>query len=147
MITARPPVAASSRPPSPGNSSPSPSPSPADKFTASGLLTGAGTCGLYGAAVGGGTGWLYATKDLGTATSWHMTGIILGAAAGTPVMARVLEKHMEKPAAYALGALAAAGLTWGTSALGLMGSPGLGAAAGLALGAFYGGVGSLVLNR
>lgn len=109
-------------------------------------LTGAAGCAAYGALVGGATSALYTSTELMTATGIHAGGILAGGALGAVTLGPLFEKKMEKPAAYALGALAGAGVTWGTSAFGLLQNPGVAIVAGAALGTFYGAVGGAILG-
>ena len=102
-------------------------------------LVGAALGAAYGAAIGSGTAIGYATAGLSNGTLMHMGLIVAGAAAGVPVMGKVLEGKVEKPSNYVLGGLLGAGLTWGTSSMGMLGSPVVGAVGGAVLGAFYGG--------
>ena len=99
----------------------------------------------YGALVGGATSHLYSNTGLMTATAGHMGGIVAGGGLGAGVLGKALGKKAEPPAAMALGALAGAGVTWATSAFGILGNPAVGAAAGLALGAFFGAVGGAIV--
>ena len=99
----------------------------------------------YGALVGGSTNALYSNASLMTATGVHAGGILAGGALGAAVLSKPLMKKAEAPAAYALGALAGAGATWGTSAFGLLHNPVVGIVAGAALGAFYGAVGGAII--
>lgn len=99
----------------------------------------------YGALVGGSTNALYQSTDLLTATGVHMAGIAAGGALGAGVLGQALKKKAEPPAAYALGALAGAGITWGTSAFGMLPNPMVGVVAGAVLGAFYGAVGGAIV--
>ncbi len=112
----------------------------------SGALTGAAGGAAYGALVGGATSALYAGTELMTATGIHAGGILAGGALGAVALGPLFEKKMEKPAAYALGALAGAGVTWGTSAFALLQNPTVAIVAGAALGTFYGGVGGAILG-
>lgn len=106
-------------------------------------LLGAG----YGALVGAGTALLYNAQPLTTATGYHMAGIAAGGIGGAALLGPAMQPKVEAPASYALGALAGAGITWGTSAFGLLHQPVVGAVAGAALGAFYGAIGALVLHK
>lgn len=99
----------------------------------------------YGAIVGGSTNALYSSTDLMTATAVHMGGIAAGGALGAAVLSGPLSKKAEPPANYALGALAGAGITWGTSAFGMLPNPMVGIVAGAVLGAFYGAVGGAIV--
>jgi hypothetical protein len=94
----------------------------------------------YGAAIGSGTALAYAAAGISNGTLMHMGVILAGGAAGVPVMGKVLEDKVEKPSNYVLGGLLGAGLTWGTSSMGMLGSPVVGAVGGAVLGAFYGGL-------
>lgn len=98
----------------------------------------------YGALVGGSTNALYQSTDLMTATGIHAVGILGGGALGAAVLGKPLQKKAEPPAAYALGALAGAGVTWATSAFGMLASPTVGIVAGATLGAFFGAVGGAI---
>jgi hypothetical protein len=98
----------------------------------------------YGALVGGSTNALYRSTDLMTATGAHMAGIAGGGALGSVVLGKALQKKAEPPAAYALGALAGAGVTWATSAFGMLPNPMVGIVAGATLGAFFGAVGGAI---
>ena len=98
----------------------------------------------YGALVGAGTALLYQNNSLQSATAFHMTGIAAGGVAGAGILGKAMQPKVEAPASYALGALVGAGVTWGTSAFGLLHSPIIGAVAGGALGAFYGAIGAAI---
>ncbi len=98
----------------------------------------------YGALVGGSTNALYSNTDLMTATAVHAGGILAGGGLGAVVLGKPLQKKAEPPAAYALGALAGAGVTWATSAFGMLASPTVGIVAGATLGAFFGAVGGAI---
>lgn len=121
---------------------------PQDSFESSSVVGSAVKAALvgaaYGALVGGSTNALYRSTDLLTATGVHMAGIAAGGALGAGVLGQALQKKAEPPAAYALGALAGAGVTWGTSAFGMLSSPTVGVVAGAVLGAFYGAVGGAI---
>jgi len=99
----------------------------------------------YGALVGAGTALTYNAFGIGGATAIHMTAILAGGGLGAAVIGKQLKPLADPPMCYALGALGGAGLTWGTSAFGLMQNPLLGAVAGAALGAFYGAVAGAVV--
>lgn len=107
-------------------------------------LRGALVGAAYGAAVGVGGSLLYRSFDLGSATAIHMGGILAGGGLGAGVLGVAMQPKVEAPASYALGALAGAGVTWGTSGLGMVTSPAVAAVAGAALGAFYGAVGGAI---
>ena len=98
----------------------------------------------YGAIVGGATNALYSNTDLMTATAVHAGGILAGGGLGSAVVGTALLKKAEPAAAYALGALVGAGVTWGTSAFGMLHNPVVGIVAGATLGAFYGAVGGAI---
>ena len=98
----------------------------------------------YGALVGGSTNALYSNTDLMTATAVHAGGILAGGGLGAVVLGKPLQKKAEPPAAYALGALAGAGVTWATSAFGMLANPTVGIVAGATLGAFFGAVGGAI---
>ena len=93
----------------------------------------------YGALTGGATALAYNTFGFEVGTAVHMTAILAGGAAGSAVIGKQLP-GMDPPMAHAIGALLGAGLTWGTSAFGLLQNPLLGVVAGATLGAFYGGI-------
>lgn len=107
-------------------------------------LRGALAGAAYGAAVGAGASWLYRSAELASATAIHMGGILAGGALGAGVLGKVMQPKVEAPASYALGALAGAGVTWGTSGLGMVTTPAVASLAGAALGAFYGAVGGAI---
>jgi hypothetical protein len=98
----------------------------------------------YGALVGGSTHALYSNTDLMTATAVHAGGILVGGGLGAVAIGTALKKKAEPPAAYALGALAGAGVTWATSAFGMLPHPTVGLIAGATLGAFFGAVGGAI---
>lgn len=104
------------------------------------VLLGAAAGAVYGAAVGSGTTALYAALGLSAGTVAHMGLILGGGAINTPIIGKVLEPKVDKPSNYVLGAFLGAGVTWGTSAFGLMGNPVVGAVGGGLAGAFYGGL-------
>ena len=97
----------------------------------------------YGAMVGGASAYLYGSTDIGSATAIHMTAILGGGALGAGVLSHAIDHQFEKPSNYAMGALLGAGITWGTSALGMLGRPVVGAVAGAMAGAFYGAMGGV----
>lgn len=123
-------------------------PQPQESFENSSVLgsalKAAAVGAAYGALVGGSTNALYKSTDLMTATGIHAAGIVGGGALGSVVLGKPLQKKAEPPAAYALGALAGAGVTWATSAFGMLASPTVGIVAGAALGAFFGAVGGAI---
>ncbi|MCA9780456.1 MAG: hypothetical protein KC800_27215 [Candidatus Eremiobacteraeota bacterium] len=97
----------------------------------------------YGALVGGASAYVYGSTDIGSATAIHMTAILGGGALGAGVLSHAIDHQFEKPSNYAMGALLGAGVTWGTSALGMLGRPVVGAVAGAMAGAFYGAMGGV----
>ncbi len=99
----------------------------------------------YGALVGGSTNALYSGTDLMTATAVHAGGILVGGGLGAVALGKAFQKKAEPPAAYALGALAGTGVTWATSAFGMLASPAVGVVAGATLGAFFGAVGGAIV--
>ncbi len=119
-----------------------------DTFESSSVVSSAIKSALvgaaYGAVVGGRTNALYSNTDLMTATAVHAGGILAGGGLGAVVLGGPLQKKAEPPAAYALGALAGAGVTWATSAFGMLASPTVGIVAGATLGAFFGAVGGAI---
>lgn len=104
------------------------------------ILIGAAAGAAYGAAVGSGTALAYAAAGLSTGTMIHMGLIVAGGAVNAPLLGKLLESKVERPTNFVLGGMIGAGVTWGTSAFGLMGSPVIGAVAGGLAGAFYGGL-------
>lgn len=119
-----------------------------DSFESSSVVSSAIKSALvgaaYGALVGGSTNALYSNTDLMTATAVHAGGILVGGGLGAAVLGKPLQKKAEPPAAYALGALAGTGVTWATSAFGMLASPTVGIVAGAILGAFFGAVGGAI---
>lgn len=98
----------------------------------------------YGAVVGGATNALYSSTSLMTATAVHAGGILAGGGLGAAVIGKALLKKAEPAAAYPLGALAGTGVTWATSAFGMLANPMVGVVAGATLGAFFGAVGGAI---
>lgn len=101
----------------------------------------------YGAAVGAGTACAYNAFGLQTGTAVHMTGILAGGVVGAAVLGKELQSVFERPMCYAMGTLLGAGLTWATSAFGILQNPVLGAVAGGTLGAFYGALGAAIIPQ
>jgi hypothetical protein len=109
------------------------------------IATWAAAGAAYGALVGAGTAGMYNALGFDVGTPAHMTGIIAGGAAGAAVLGRELQPTFDKGSAYAIGALAGAGMTWGTSAFGLLQNPVLGAVMGGVLGASYAGAAAAMI--
>jgi hypothetical protein len=135
--------AALAAPASPANEA-----APRESFESSSVVSSAIKSALvgaaYGALVGGSTHALYSNTDLMTATAAHAGGILVGGGLGAVAIGTALKKKAEPPAAYALGALAGAGVTWATSAFGMLPHPTVGLIAGATLGAFFGAVGGAI---
>jgi hypothetical protein len=121
---------------------------PQESFESSSVVSSAIKSALvgaaYGALVGGSTHALYSNTDLMTATAVHAGGILAGGGLGAVAIGTALKKKAEPPAAYALGALAGTGVTWATSAFGMLPHPTVGIIAGATLGAFFGAVGGAI---
>lgn len=122
---------------------------PQDVFKVDGATIGKSALigAIYGAAVGTGSSVVYNSADIGSATAVHMTAILGGGALGAGVLSHAIDHQFEGPMKYAMGALFGAGVTWGTSALGMLGRPVLGAVSGALAGAFYGGMGALFFGQ
>jgi hypothetical protein len=110
------------------------------------ILKTAAAGAAYGAAVGTASGLLYSNVGEMSATAIHMGAIVAGAAGGAVVIGNKMEPVVEKPFNYALGALTGAGVTWGTSAFGLLHKPLLGGVTGAALGGIYGAIAGFIAS-
>lgn len=108
------------------------------------ILKSAAVGAAYGAAVGTASGLLYSNVPTMNATAIHMGAILAGGAGGAVVIGNQMPASVDRPANYALGAVAGAGITWGTSALGLLQNPVVGGVGGALLGGFYGAVAGFI---
>jgi hypothetical protein len=110
------------------------------------ILKTAAAGAAYGAVVGTASGLLYSNVGEMSATAIHMGAIVAGAAGGAVVIGNKMEPVVEKPFNYALGALTGAGVTWGTSAFGLLHNPVVGGVTGAALGGIYGAIAGFIAS-
>ena len=108
------------------------------------ILKTAAKGAAVGAVLGTASGLAYSNMDLHSVTAAHVGTILAGGAAGSFIIGKELQPKVEAPAAYALGAVAGAGFTWGTTAFGLLQNPVVSGIAGAALGGFYGGIGAFI---